>query len=236
MELLARIRSNFAFSWEEWKALLIMCAAFAFIYSFDQWDATNASIGFISLFIAFVIALVSVFAHHALQRIWGLYEGFKIKQELWWYGILTGLVLVVISNGNIKFLAASGTFIFMNEIWRLGQYRYGLSFWGWARICFMGVLANLLLATWAKMLMFSYPDNVFFSRLFYFNMIMAFCNLIPIPPLDGFRIMYISRLFYAFAFGCIGGYFVLTMLGIYSYLLALVIGIIVWLLTLTYIE
>ncbi len=72
-------------------------------------------------------------------------------------------------------------------------------------------------------------DNVFFNKLFLINWAIAAYSLIPIPPLDGSRVFFASRLTLMFLFGCIGGYVLLILLfGIYSYIWALVIGISVW--------
>jgi len=68
------------------------------------------------------------------------------------------------------------------------------------------------------------------------DLIYALCNLLPIPPLDGSRILFWSRLFYVFLFGSIAGYLVLVKLGIFSYIWALLIGGLAWLYFLVYHE
>ena len=72
-------------------------------------------------------------------------------------------------------------------------------------------------------------SNPLISKLFVFSMAYAAWSLIPIPPLDGSKLFFASRLVYAFVFGCFAGYAVLVALGVYSYIWALVIGVFAWL-------
>jgi len=97
-----------------------------------------------------------------------------------------------------------------------------------------GPLANILLATFLKTLeiWFNVPVSsvLLLDKLIVFSWVYAIWSLVPIPPLNGALILFKSRLMYAFIFGTIGGYAVLVMFGIYSFIFAFIIGAIFWLL------
>ena len=61
------------------------------------------------------------------------------------------------------------------------------------------------------------------------NIWLAIFTMLPIPPLDGSNVFFASRLLYAFAFGCIVGYALLVLvLGFYSLIFVILMGIIFW--------
>ena len=67
-------------------------------------------------------------------------------------------------------------------------------------------------------------------------MALAAYSLLPIPPLPGSKILFQSRIIYAFVAGTFIGYAILVMFKIYSLFWALLIGVIVWLLWLVALE
>ena len=75
------------------------------------------------------------------------------------------------------------------------------------------------------------------NELFVLNLSFAAWNLLPIPPLDGSKVFYYSRLTYVFIFGSIASYvFMVYFLNIYSYIYALLIGCVIWLLYYIFLE
>jgi Zn-dependent protease len=79
-------------------------------------------------------------------------------------------------------------------------------------------------------LIFFSGGNALLNKLFIFNLAFAVWNLLPIPPLDGSKLFFHSRLTFAFIFGSVLGYTVLAGFGVYSWILGLIIGGIIWLL------
>ena len=236
-DLKDKIRHHFKFSKDEIKGILITIAVFAFIISFKEWgpgEQFQLFYGLKSLFNAVLMVTLIVLIHHSAQRIAGLSCSIRAEHKIWWPGIGIGLVLVLLSRGNIWFLAASGVYFHHMPVHRLGYWRHGLSMKGVAGSSLAGPFAVILLASIPKTITLWFPSiplNIaMVDKLFVVGGVFALWNLLPIPPLDGSRLIYTSRLVYAFVFGCIAGYFILLYaLGIHSFFWALVIGIATWL-------
>jgi len=82
---------------------------------------------------------------------------------------------------------------------RLGEYRYGVSYWNEGMISLWGILGNLILALVFAIGGYFAPESYFFSKGMILNLVMAFCYLLPIPQLDALKIYFGSRTLYYFA-------------------------------------
>ena len=229
------IKRYFWFSKNEIKSLVIVIAVFAFIFSFREWgeQTFDFAAGMKNFLIAVIIASIGVFAHETGQRLAALKVGFRTEVRVWWYGLIAALILCFASSGRIMLFAATGMWIHHMAVHRLGHFRYGPNVQAFGVIALMGPIANILLATVLKVLQVNLHllpmNSPFIDKLFLFNWLFAVLNLLPIPPLDGSRLLFYSRLTYAFVFGAIAGYLVLYSLGIYSYVFAIACGGLVWL-------
>ncbi len=243
-DLIDKTKRYFKFTKEDSKALIISTLILAFIVSFKEWGTGSEFsfvIGIKNWIIAIFMVGIALFVHNAGQKIMGLHLGFKVEYRIWWYGLLIGLIVVFVSRGSLWILAPGGIFLHHMAQHRLGFFRYGTNLSSVGNIAFMGALANILLATILKFLQVNLHlislDNVFFNKLFLINWAIAAYSLIPIPPLDGSRVFFASRLTLMFLFGCIGGYVMLILLfGIYSFIWALIIGVLVWFIYLITVE
>lgn len=234
-----KVRRYTVFSLSELFEFVAMIVVFAFIYSFDKWgpgSQFNLGSGIQNYLYTIVLIASVVFVHNMAQRIVAVRNGFRAEHRLWWYGLLLGLLFVVVSNGKIWWLQlyfASGLYIHQLAVHRLGTFRYGPNIDTYAWIAACGPLANVLFAAAVKTLQFWSPfplNAVVVDDLFVLNLWFAFLNLLPIPPLDGSRIFFASRLWYAFSFGTLAGYVLLIqLLDEFSFIYALIIGGIVWL-------
>jgi Zn-dependent protease len=237
-DLKDKIKRYYKFSDEELKALIITIAVIAFIVSFRNWGPGHEFqffTGLKNLFISLILVAIVVLVHDAGQRIAALDAGFLLEYKLWWYGILIGIILIIISNGKLWFLAPGGVFIHHMATHRMGFFRYGTTKKAIGMIALAGPIANILFGSFFKTIALWTPfvsvDNVFIDKIFIYSWAFAAFNLLPIPPLDGSRVFNYSRMVYAFIFGSIAGYAILiAILGIYSFIWALIIGIIIWLL------
>jgi len=221
----------FSFSKFELRAFIISVLIFAFIENFDRWGESvfDATVGLQNLLLSIVVVASALFVHHAGQRLAGLYYGFRVEQQLWWHGLLLGLIGVIVTNGWLKLFFGSGTLIYVLETHRLGKHRYGANLLDFSRVCLWGVLANVFFAAVVKTLQLWTPlplNPVAVDRIFFFNLYFAVLNLIPIPPLDGSRILFASRLLYAFVMSALAGYLVLVyFFGVFSFFYSFAIGI-----------
>ena len=132
-------------------------------------------------------------------------------------------------------------FLSHQPLLRIGRFRYSTTIWEYGIVSFFGPLAVILFVTFFKTIELWLPFHILpvmiTSSLFKFGMYYAVLNLLPFPPLDGSKLLYSSRLTYAFLFGTVFGYVMLFLLaGIYSYIFALVIGGLFWLAFLIFFE
>ena len=235
-----KIKRYFWFSWTELNGLLLTTLVFAFIYSFDKWGITefNFGVGLKNFGLAILLCGFSLLMHHSGQRLMALKLGVKAEHKVWWPGLIIGLLLVVLSLGKLKMFAASAVFITILQPHRLGAHRYGLNLGTLAKVALAGPVFNVFLATCAVLLeWFGVLPASIATPLFIFNLYFAAWNLLPIPPLDGSRIIYHSRLAYVFLVASIVGYILLIWLfNWYSYITALLIGVACWFLFLIFFE
>jgi len=237
-----KVTRYFAFSNEEISAFVITVLVFAFIDSFDQWgyERFDVLIGLKNYLISLIIVGTALFVHHAAQRLAAIRTGFRAEHKLWWHGLVLGLILVVFTRGTVELFVASGVFIHMLAAHRLGVFRYGPNIDTYAMIALWGPLANIFFATVVKTLELWTPlplNPEIVQAIFVFNLGFAALNMLPIPPLDGSRVFFASRLTYAFVAGTIIGYVALIyFFNAYSYIFALLIGGAVWLLFLIFFE
>ncbi len=235
-----KLKRYFRFSKEETISFWIVVVCLAFIYSWTDWGTQrfDAIVGLKNFLIAIALIGITVFVHHAGQRMMSLSLGLRAEHKMWWYGLLIGLILVAITNGKIKFLAATGTLAYLLPIHRLGAFRYGPNLTTLSKIAMAGPVANIFFSAIVKSFEWiGLLSPTIGQKLFVLNLTFAFWNLFPIPPLDGSKIFYYSRLTYVFLFTAFTGYVALEyFFQIYSYWAGLFIGSICWLLYYIFIE
>ncbi len=236
-----KIKRYMPFNAPEIKALIITIICLTFIVAFNDKRADFSLFDWTSNFIFWlIIVTISVIVKQLGHRLIGIFYGFRVEYKLWWYGLIIGLLIAFVSRGNIWLLIPGGIMIHQLSVHRIGWFRYGTNMRAFSIIALFGPLANILFATLIKTLqiwLHIFPaESLVVDRIFLFNMAYAAYNLLPIPPLDGSRIIYDSRLIYIFTATSIAAYAFLAWLKIYSYIFALVIGIIAWLLFYLYVE
>lgn len=227
------------FSSEEARGVVLTILVLSFVYSFDKWGTSrfDAMIGLQHWLEGVVLFGVIVLVHHFCQRIAALHYGFQPEHVVWWYGLLASVMLSILSNGIIKMYAVTGLMISMLPAHRIGRFRYGPNVQTFANICALGLVGNISAAALLKTLSwFLHVPAAFVDEWFVQNLIFVAWNLLPIPPLDGSRILYGSRLFYVFVFGSFLGYVFLALAGIFSFVFALLLGSIAWFLFYYFVE
>lgn len=224
-----KVNRYFWFSKEEWKNFIIGVIICGFIFSFDKWgDKTpNILIGLTNFAYMIFISFISIFVHHGGQRLAGLIYGFKIEHKLWWYGPYVSLILSFLSLGQIKFFVFSSFEAHLLPVHRLGFFRHGPNIRTIGIIAFMGPVSNILFATFFKSIdLLFFNNNPFLNAVFIFNLLFAAYNFLPVPPLDGSKIFFGSRLTYIFIFSFFISYVILIISAqYYSYILAFLIAV-----------
>ncbi len=230
-----KLNRYFWFSKEEWLSFIIAVVVLSIIYI---WPSQGTLIYLNQVPIAIIFITLTLFVHHAGQRMMALSVGMKAEHRLWWYGPLIGLILVMVSGGRIKFLAATATIAYALPAHRLGAFRYGPGLTTISKICLAGPVLNIFFSALVKSLEWAgVLSPSIGNALFNLNIFFAMWNLLPIPPLDGSKVFYYSRLVYAFLFGTIVSYVLMVFfLNYYSYISALIFGCVVWLLYYIFVE
>ena len=227
--LIDKIKRYFTFNIEELKAIGIGSLVIGLMFALREWQ--NASFGdFIS---SVIVVLISLVFHLSVQKIAGLHAGFGVEFKVWWMGLMIGFVLTFITRGSIWWIVFPGGIVFtMLARHRLGMFRYGMNYWPMGIVAFAGPIASIIFGTIFKNInLYILGNSVpFFDKLFIFNLVLAACQMLPIPPLDGHYMFYASRSAYAFLLATIVIYVVLVLgLGVYSWIWALIIGAVLWL-------
>ena len=147
--------------------------------------------------------------------------------------LLIGVVIAFISGGKVWVLLPAGIILHHMAGHRLGFFRYGLDYFGTGLVSATGPIANMLMAVFLKALMYFNPLNQLLQKAILFNIVFAVYTILPIPPMDGSRMLFGSRMVYAFIFCSIIGGAIFLLIDIpvlLSVLGALVVGFLGWIL------
>ena len=228
-----KAKRYYPYTSHEIRGLAIAIILTAFVVSFNEWgkQGFNFAEGLYNLFNAVLIVALSFLVHDAGQRILGLAIGYKIEFRMWTFGILISLIAAFVSNGNIWLIVPGGFMIHHLAGHRLGFFRYGVNYFGQAMVALSGPLFTLILIILLKMLNVIMPNPVLHKAIM-FNVIFLITSMLPIPPLDGSKIYFGSRMLYAFVLPVMIASAVMFIIDIpllFALVLSLTVGIVLWL-------
>lgn len=233
IDLLDKIKRYYKFTLHELRGLIIAVIVIAFIISFKEWGTATFDFkaGIYNFFNAILIVALSILIHDAGQRIWGLAIGYRIEFKMWSFGLLAALIIAFISNGNLWLIIPGGFMLHHLAGHRLGWFRYGINYFGQAMVALAGPLFTLMLIILLKILSV-FSTNLLVEKAIMFNVVYAITSLLPIPPLDGSKIYFGSRMLYAFALPAIAVATILMVVNapiFFSLVLSFLVGIVLWL-------
>lgn len=210
--LLDKARRYAPYSNNEWKYFFIAWPLLALILGFDDGSESFELSRWLANFLlgAVAIALV-IFIHEIVQRVTGLEQGFKITSKPFMYGLLAGIILSIMTNGRVMFMAHKSFHMDTLEAHRLGYFRYHRSYFAQGKIAFLGSVCVILAAVFLNYV--SILPREFTEVFIEAAVVYSISNMLPIPPLDGALLMYASRLIYFFTFGAILGMAVVLKFG-----------------------
>jgi len=230
MNIIYTLNKYFRFSANEIRQLLISVFFVSLIFSYDQWgyETFDLIIGLQNFFNALLIIGLAFLVHQTAQKVMALYRGYKATFQMWGKGLAAGIVLAVLSFGKLLFLAPGSVKIDTIPLLRVGQQRHMLKFNDLAIITFMGPLANIVLAIIFKALI-PIMGGTLLAQAMMWNMWIAVFSMLPLPPLDGGKIFFGSRLLYTFTAGfTIGCALLISLAPIISTLIgAAILGVII---------
>ncbi len=197
-ELGSRIKVDFSFSRQEIVGLSVAVLVTGFVFSFRDWgvEEFNLTVGLRNFLLTTSLAAITFFFRASCQKIYGLIEAHQAQLKIWWPGLLISLVVAFVSFGRIPLVLLGAMVPAFAVRPRLGEFRYGFSYWVNGIIAYWGIMANLILAILFAFGSYFAPDNYFFTKGLWLNIIMAFCSLLPLPQLDGINIFFGNRWLY----------------------------------------
>lgn len=233
VDLRDKIKRYYKFTNHELIGLIISMLIIAFIISFKEWGAASFDFeaGVFNLFNSILIVALSILVHDAGQRLWGLAIGYRIEFKMWSFGLLFGLIIVFLSNGNFWLIVPSGFVLHHLAGHRLGWFRYGINYFGQAMVALAGPLFTLMLIILLKVLTVFSPSALI-EKAIMFNVVYLITGMLPIPPLDGSKIFFGSRMMYAFVLPALVAATILMIVNVQILLslsLSLLVGVVLWL-------
>ncbi len=197
-ELRSRIKDFYHISKHERLGLIASILLAAFIFSFRDWgsDQLDATIGLTNFTLVIIIATLSLLFRLTCQKIYALSQGYKAEYKVWWPGLTISLLVIFLSKGRLPFIligTIAATFMVKQ---RLGEFRYGFSYYENAMISFWGLLGSLIISILFALGLYFFPHAYFFEKGLLFNLILAALTLIPLPQLEGLAIFFGSRFLY----------------------------------------
>ena len=236
VDMLDKIKRYYRFTQHELRGLIIAVIAIAFLISFDEWgkESFNFGVGLYNFFNAVLIVALSVLVHDAGQRLWALAIGYRLEFRMWSFGLVASLIIAFLNNGRIKYLwliLPGGFMLHHLAGHRLGWFRYGINYFGQAMVALAGPLFTFMLIILLRVLSV-FSSNTLLDKAIIFNVVYMIINLLPIPPLDGSKIYFGSRMLYAFAVPAMIVAIILVVVNVpifLSLIISFLIAIVLWL-------
>ncbi|MEM5801826.1 MAG: site-2 protease family protein [Candidatus Aenigmatarchaeota archaeon] len=156
-------------------ALIALTIIFSYPHAFSRVD----------LILLYLIAVIIGFLFHELAhkftaKKFGCHAQFKV----WPFGLVLGLLTAIITFGRFKFAAPGAVVIFPFRFGRWGYRAVRLTLKESGIISAAGPAVNIAFALLFTLIPLTYAD--FLSLI---NSWLAFFNLLPVPPLDGSKIV-----------------------------------------------
>jgi len=233
IDLVDKVKKYGMFNPTELVNVLVTVIVLAFVISFRDWGpgaAVDLKIGSINFLGAFFIVALSVLAHLSSQKITALRSGHIAEYRMWTFGLVFALVFAFLSRGYIWILVSGGIMLHHLAGHRIGFWRYGISDLVIGLSALAGPSANILLAIILRIIE-NYWPSALLAKAIGFNVWYAVWSMLLIPPLDGNRVLFSSRLNYFFTFFFILGAAIFLYLKIniwISVLASLIIGALAW--------
>ena len=221
---------------KEVRGLLITAVVFAFIISFRDWGVDNFSItlGFYNYFLSLILVLIALIVFELGHRIFALWMGYKSQYRTWIPGLLISLVFTFLSNGYFPLLLIGGLTIKTLEIHRLGKFQPELSMKQVGWIAMAGSVTLIVFAVLLK----PFDSSLVMAKLMKICVLIAIFNMLPIPPMNGLRTFFGSRVIYVFVTASIiaCGALLTLVSGALSLIGGIAIGILILLVFFVYVD
>ena len=218
-----KLRRYMPFNSSEIKAIFLTIVFMTFIVAFNDHNDTFKMADWTSNFLMWLFIVgTAVIIKQVGHRMIGLAYGFRVEYQLWWYGLLAGVLLALVTRSHIWLLIPGGIMIHHMAVHRLGWFRYGTNMGTLSMIALWGPLANILFGSFIKILQTwfnAFPaESAFVYNLFLFNFAFATFSMLPIPPLDGSKVFFDSRYAWGWFFGAMVVFTILAMMNTFMFI------------------
>ena len=164
--------------------IIVSIIVLGFIFTFrgfgnTQYLASHIVQNTIMVSLAF---LIHELAHREVAR----KLGFFARYEMWGAGVLMSVLLSLVSNGSIGFASLGAVVIYpVADLW--GRTKYPGKH-DELLISSAGPISNIVLGMIGFILYYMRIPIPGIYEFIYLNIWLAFFNMLPIPPLDGFKV------------------------------------------------
>lgn len=228
-----KVHKYYPFTQLEIRNIMITIIIIGFMYGFnDGRPEFNLALYSYNMVVSMGIAAITMLVFLSGQRFAGLSAGYRVEFQMWWAGLILALIITFITRGYVWIPIAGGMMLHHMSGHRLGFFRYGLNMLDNGIIASCGALACVIFATIVKQtaIWTGFGALPIINKIYWFALVFAVVNMLPIPPLAGSKLLYNSRLPYVFIFAFILVYVILAAFGLFSWILALIGAFILWIL------
>ena len=183
------------FDRQEIKDIILSTLALAFIFFYGLYGyqlISNLNSGALYAYLIYLTIIFFAFIPHELaHKFTAIKYGCQARYQIWWKGLKFALILAMITNGNFVIAAPGAVMIYSMRKDIFGHTHSTITPKENAYISMAGPIANLIVAT----LMLSLSGILTIGgfdlarSIGYVSCFLAMFNLIPIPPLDGSKII-----------------------------------------------
>lgn len=182
--------SKITFSKRELIDILISVIVLGFIFSFRKWGSIEsglANFAWATVVVGFAF-IIHEMGHKILAEMYDCYAEFKLFPSF----LMISLLITFLTQGYFIIAATGAVVISTAYFTRLGYKYVNITLEEKGKIALAGAVSNIFLAFVFKIFGFALPTNLL-TEIIRINAIIAFFNLLPIPPLDGSKVIAWSR-------------------------------------------
>jgi hypothetical protein len=210
------LKNYLKFEKKEIRDILVTAFCLGFILSFKNWGGAyfDIGVGLKNLIGMFLVALFCMLVAIFVQKLIAIKIGYKAKYKMWILGLLIGVYICFISDGDWYLLLPGGMIISTLELHRIAKHRKMLRLRDKSLILFFGPFTFIVLAYLFRAFFIAGATNLLVERAIILNMALAIYTILPIPQLEalvprlhfketanlnGFEIFYWSKTVYIFS-------------------------------------
>ncbi|MGC8812175.1 MAG: site-2 protease family protein [Candidatus Aenigmatarchaeota archaeon] len=191
------------FSKEEVRDILVSVLVVTLIFSYNSSDPKQ-TFAFFPYYL--IIVVLSFLFHELAHKTTAIRFGCVSFYKMWSTGLLLSLVFMLI---GVKIIIPGAVVIYPFTFGRWGFKRIKLTAQEIGVISVSGILVNIFIAAVSRPFagLFLIQDFDFFLALSSINSFLAFFNLLPVPPLDGSKVIQWKPWFWFFLIVIAAGLF-----------------------------